>query len=113
MKVYGFTYNCDKCAIDNDRITSFIYAHGVLEDKCGYDIVYIPQYNSSLDFEEDILDYHIQKLTLQPIVENALYHGIKNKRGGGKITVTGKKDGDDIVATFDGGTQHVAGKVIV
>ena len=51
----------------------------------------------SIDFEEDILDYHIQKLTLQPIVENALYHGIKNKRGGGKITVTGKKDGDDIV----------------
>ena len=56
MKIYGFTYNCDKCAIDNGRITSFIYAHGVLEDKCGYDIVYIPQYNSSLDFEEDIIE---------------------------------------------------------
>ena len=47
-----------------------------------------------IDFDEDILDYHIQKLTLQPIVENALYHGIKNKRSGGKIRVTGTKDGD-------------------
>ena len=27
------------------------------------------------------------KLLLQPLVENALYHGIKNKRGGGMIRV--------------------------
>ena len=27
------------------------------------------------------------KLLLQPLIENALYHGIKNKRGGGKILV--------------------------
>ena len=50
-----------------------------------------------IHFDEDILDYHIQKLTLQPIVENALYHGIKNKRGKGLIKVTGKKEGSDIV----------------
>ena len=50
-----------------------------------------------LHFDEDILDYHIQKLTLQPIVENALYHGIKNKRGKGLIEVYGMKDGSDIV----------------
>ena len=51
------------------------------------------RYQDILDYEidisDDILDYHIQKLTLQPIVENAIYHGIKNKRGGGKITVEG------------------------
>ena len=50
-----------------------------------------------IDFEEEILDYHIQKLTLQPIVENALYHGIKNKRGQGLIKVCGRLDGKDIV----------------
>ena len=54
-----------------------------------------------IDFDEEILDYHIQKLTLQPIVENALYHGIKNKRGGGCIKVTGKQDKDDIVFTIE------------
>ena len=52
-----------------------------------------------IDFSEDILEYHIQKLTLQPIVENALYHGIKNKRGKGLISVTGKIDGEDIIFT--------------
>ena len=29
------------------------------------------------------------KLTLQPLVENALYHGIKYKRAKGKITISG------------------------
>ncbi|WP_110514460.1 sensor histidine kinase [Herpetosiphon llansteffanensis] len=49
----------------------------------------------------DILDYQIDipeetksgemlKLTLQPLVENALYHGIKNKRNGGAIVVRGR-----------------------
>ncbi len=59
------------------------------------------RYQDILDYEidmnEDILEYHIQKLTLQPIVENAIYHGIKNKRGGGKITVEGDFQGDDII----------------
>ncbi len=54
-----------------------------------------------IDFNEDILDYHIQKLTLQPIVENALYHGIKNKRGKGLIKVTGRSEGDDILFTVE------------
>ena len=57
---------------------------------------------------EDILDYNINiepsikdkivlKMILQPIVENALYHGIKNKRGGGTITVRGYEDRNGIV----------------
>lgn len=50
----------------------------------------------------DILDYRVElapdiqagrmlKLTLQPLVENALYHGIKNKRSGGVIVVRGRR----------------------
>ena len=54
-----------------------------------------------IDFDEDILEDHIQKLTLQPIVENAIYHGIKNKRGGGLIKVSGRRDGSDIVFTVE------------
>ena len=34
-----------------------------------------------------MLDNTILKLILQPLVENALYHGIKNKRCGGTIVV--------------------------
>lgn len=55
----------------------------------------------NIDFADDILEYHIQKLTLQPIVENALYHGIKNKRGKGMIKVTGMEYGADIIFTVE------------
>ena len=52
----------------------------------------------------DILNYEViwpeeaggvfmLKLLLQPLVENALYHGIKARRGGGKITVTMRMEG--------------------
>ncbi|MCR5619087.1 MAG: sensor histidine kinase [Lachnospiraceae bacterium] len=43
-----------------------------------------------IDIPDEIGDYYILKLMLQPLVENALYHGIKIKRGGGTIKVTGK-----------------------
>lgn len=57
---------------------------------------------------EDILDYDIDiepsiqkqiilKMILQPIVENALYHGIKNKRGGGRIIIRGYASEDCVL----------------
>ncbi|MBN1877118.1 MAG: histidine kinase [Anaerolineae bacterium] len=53
------------------------------------------RYRDILDYEievdEDILDGTILKLTLQPLVENALYHGIKNKRNGGTIWVRARR----------------------
>ncbi|MBP5725532.1 MAG: sensor histidine kinase, partial [Clostridia bacterium] len=49
------------------------------------------RYRDILDFEVDqpegMEEIYMLKLLLQPLVENALYHGIKNKRGGGKISV--------------------------
>ena len=51
-----------------------------------------------LEVDEDILDGTILKLTLQPLVENALYHGIKNKRSGGTITVrAGRVNGNEVL----------------
>lgn len=54
------------------------------------------RYQDILEYEIDVpeeLDYClIPKITLQPLVENALYHGIKNKRGKGKITITGARE---------------------
>ena len=41
-----------------------------------------------IDIPEEIGHYYILKLLLQPLVENAIYHGIKIKRGGGLIRVT-------------------------
>lgn len=54
------------------------------------------RYQDILEYElqvpETLHNYLIPKITLQPLVENALYHGIKNKRGVGKITITGYKE---------------------
>ncbi len=50
-----------------------------------------------IDLPESLDGFYILKLLLQPLVENALYHGIKNTRGGGWIRVTGKPDGDGMV----------------
>lgn len=62
------------------------------------------RYQDILDYEIDIPDeinsYLIPKITIQPLVENALYHGIKNKRGKGKITITGAKHEDYITISI-------------
>ncbi len=35
----------------------------------------------------------IPSLTLQPLIENAIYHGIERLESGGTVTVTGRRDG--------------------
>ena len=55
------------------------------------------RYRDILQYEvvppEGVEQVYMLKLLLQPLVENALYHGIKEKRGGGKITVRAVAEG--------------------
>lgn len=44
--------------------------------------------NYKIDADESLMNFKIIKLVLQPLVENAIYHGIKNKRGRGELTVS-------------------------
>lgn len=44
----------------------------------------------SFDIDEEIYCYKIVKLTLQPIVENAIFHGIEGKNGYGNISISAK-----------------------
>ncbi len=59
------------------------------------------RYSDLMDYEIDIPDqlkkYILPKLTLQPLVENALYHGIKNRRRKGLIRLTGRKENEHII----------------
>lgn len=59
------------------------------------------RYQDIMDFEihidKDLYPYTIPKLMLQPLAENALVHGVRNKRGSGHISITGKKDGERII----------------
>lgn len=52
---------------------------------------------AEMDIPEALTGCLVPKLILQPLVENALYHGIKNRRGVGTITITGETEGDDLL----------------
>jgi len=71
------------------------------------------RYQDVMDYQIDIPPqlgaYCLPKLTLQPLVENALYHGIKLKRIKGHIQVTGRQEGACIVLTV---TDNGAGMSI-
>ena len=55
----------------------------------------------SIRIPENCRDLEILKMTLQPIVENALYHGIKNKRGMGLISVYAEERMERLVVTVE------------
>lgn len=66
------------------------------------------RYHDKLDYEieidESILHIPVAKLIVQPLVENAIYHGIKLKEGKGLIRITGnKEDGKTVIKVSDDG----------
>ena len=62
---------------------------------------YKNQFSYEFNVEEDCLDYLCNKITLQPIIENAIYHGINGLVDGGRITITVKSQDDNIVMTVE------------
>ncbi|MDQ8736349.1 sensor histidine kinase [Paenibacillus sp. LHD-38] len=51
---------------------------------------YKDRFDFSLAFEEDLSGYYVPKFILQPIVENAIYHGLKQQEGQGMIIISGE-----------------------
>ena len=58
------------------------------------------RYQDRMDYEisipDSLLEYVLPKLTLQPLVENSIYHGIKLQREKGFVKVSGVDLGDTI-----------------
>lgn len=59
------------------------------------------RYSDVLDFkinvEEGIEDLSILKLTIQPLVENSIYHGLKTKGSLGMINIDVLREGDNVI----------------
>jgi two-component system sensor histidine kinase AlgZ len=59
----------------------------------------------------------VPSLLMQPLLENAIYHGIEPRRGGGIVTISGTLDGDTIGITVrnplpeDGGVHHAGNRI--
>ena len=49
-----------------------------------------------IEVELDTLDAAVPNLVLQPLVENALRHGIGPKIGGGRVDISARRDGGDL-----------------
>ena len=60
-------------------------------------------FKTEFKVDEEIGNYCIVKLVIQPILENAIYYGVGNmdEDDGGKITVCGEKKGEDIYITVE------------
>ncbi len=62
---------------------------------------YRNQFSYEFQVDENCLDYLCNKITLQPIIENAIYHGINGLVDEGKILITVSSQGDDILFTVE------------
>ena len=58
---------------------------------------YKNQFTYEFQADPDCLDYYCNKITLQPIIENAINHGLDLLVDEGHITVEVRQDGEDIV----------------
>lgn len=57
------------------------------------------------EIPEELQEERIIKLTLQPLIENAIQHGLAGKRSGGNIWLKGEKKGkDNYIYVVDNGT---------
>ena len=69
----------------------------------GYLTIQKIRYRDILDYEIDIpqslYGYEILKLLLQPLVENAIYHGIKHRRGRGLVRVLAREENGALCAS--------------
>ena len=57
---------------------------------------YVEFFDFTISIHPDLYSYSVPKLTLQPLVENAIYHGIKNSLKYGLICVVGYLQNDFI-----------------
>ena len=73
---------------------------------------YADKVNVSWDIDKCVLNSKICKITLQPIIENAMYHGIKPLPESGLINIKCYSQGDKIVFIVkDNGVGMEAGKI--
>ena len=75
---------------------------------------YKERFKTEFIIDEEVNDYCIVKLVVQPILENAIYYGVGNmdEDDGGKITVHGEKKDDDIYITVEDNGMGMSEEVV-
>jgi two-component system sensor histidine kinase YesM len=72
-----------------------------LEHARNYLLIQKIRYNDKFDFkfeiEDEVLNYKVVKLSLQPLIENAIYHGINTEYNNGMITIRAFINDDKLI----------------
>ncbi len=72
-----------------------------LEHARNYLLIQQIRYDDKFEFEfiidDDVLSYKLVKLSLQPIIENAIYHGISTEGESGKIVIRAFKESNKLI----------------
>lgn len=72
-----------------------------LEHVDSYLLIQMTRYRNKLSYhisiDEKLASYRVLKFILQPIVENAIYHGIKERRGLGKIMIRAEEQAGNLI----------------
>lgn len=61
---------------------------------------YRDRLNCQIELQEEVRRFYVVKLIMQPIVENAIYHGIKARRGAGNIRIQVEQQTDYLLMTI-------------
>jgi two-component system sensor histidine kinase YesM len=62
---------------------------------------YAGKFDYAIEADDGVLDRKVLRLILQPLVENAIYHGIKEKRGRGSIRVAARESGASLLLSVE------------
>ena len=73
-----------------DHLESYIYIQKIR---------YQGKLDINIDIADELKDYKVIKLLLQPLVENAIIHGTENMKSGGLVNITANKLDDSIQIT--------------
>lgn len=87
--IYRYSIKGDKIVTLNDEIQC------IREYMTIMDIRFSGKFETEYRFEESMLQLYTLRMILQPIVENAVYHGLERRSGKGKLLIEGKISEDN------------------
>ncbi len=62
---------------------------------------YADKIRYSIRFDENLREFYTLKLIFQPIVENAIFHGFERMKENGYITISGKREQNEILVKIE------------
>lgn len=73
---------------------------------------YKNKFTATIETRDGVEKLYTIKLIVQPILENAIYHGMAYADGDGEITILARRDGDDVIIDVTDNGPGMPGEVV-